>query len=244
MSFDLGFWHEDRSIRTSSALAIYRGLVAGQLELVQPHAAVGRFYEELRERHPGLGDAEVVDDCPWHAAHVATARHVLVSIRWPWVAALRPFLLELAARHGLVTFDPQIPVVIRARAPAQARLSTDQKQVVDDPGALVLAAEFQRLADPDQRGFLILERSPGHYLQTRRRRLGLFTLEFQDGSLERHFEYRRLLPAAEVLLYFQDYACGRFRSSPLVGWRRIDLRSAGNSRRNSNGAGEDAQRSG
>jgi hypothetical protein len=154
-------------------------------------------------------------------------RHVLVSLDGDSGRTLRSWLLALAAEHGLVAYDPRAGVLLAGgtvAAPAQVRMRTETKAVVEDPEPAAVAAELRRLAEGNGRGFVILERGERHYMQTRRARFGLFVLEFHDGGIDRHYEHRRLLPRDEVVLLLQDYAAGAFATSPPVGWRRVDLR--------------------
>ena len=243
MNITLGFWHEDRRSSIATPAAILQGLADGRFDQVRPHPAVERFARALIARC-----CEPAHDCALATGMLAVEtsdRHVLVSLEEQGAETLRAWLLALAAEHGVLAFDPRAGAVQRPGAPATpagVRLRTETKAVVEDPDPAAIAGELARLAEGNGRGFVILERGERHYMQTRRARFGLFVLEFHDGSLERHYEHRRLLPRDEVSLLLQDFAAGCFVSSPLVGWRRIDLRprrSAGGSEKRE----DDAQRS-
>ena len=48
-----------------------------------------------------------VDDCPWSVSLDVYGGAVLMSILWSRVEEVQSFVKELAAKHGLICFDPQ-----------------------------------------------------------------------------------------------------------------------------------------
>ena len=79
---------------------------------VTEHPAVGAFYDELVATHPEIDDIpeERVDDheyCPWSIAMDRSPGHVVMCCVWSRADYVRTFVGELAAKHGLVLYDPQ-----------------------------------------------------------------------------------------------------------------------------------------
>ncbi len=112
MSFDLAVWHPDRPLSASEATERYARLCDGDAHGLVAHPAVPIFYQELVAMHPELDDVpeERLDDheyCPWSVAMDRSPGHVIMSCVWSRADYVRNLVGELAAKHGLVVYDPQ-----------------------------------------------------------------------------------------------------------------------------------------
>jgi hypothetical protein len=70
---------------------------------------VAGFFDALRARYPDIdtaSDAEV-DESPWASGFEVSDDHVLLNIRWKAPDDVIMAIVELAAEHGLVLYDPQ-----------------------------------------------------------------------------------------------------------------------------------------
>jgi hypothetical protein len=79
---------------------------------VAPHPGVAKSHEELTGRHPELEHVpeEHLDDTDfifWSAAYDSSYGHVIMSCDWPQSGDVGQFVQRLAAKHGLVFYDPR-----------------------------------------------------------------------------------------------------------------------------------------
>jgi hypothetical protein len=93
---------------------------------------------------------------------------------------------------------------------------------VEAPPMAVIVAGLQSLRNPDNT-FAILESEPGTYVQVALNRDGSFTLEYQEGTLDQHFEATRPVTLDELIRAFAAYAERRPWKS-LFPWRPLRLR--------------------
>lgn len=130
MSYDLAVWYSDRPIDEDEARTVLARLVAGEAAVTEGEAAVESFYRDLCAAYPEIDDYPPahLDECPWACAHERSPYHVHISMRWGDASDRAAELVpELAARHGLVCYDPQGPAVYvpqgleRAEPPRPAR---------------------------------------------------------------------------------------------------------------------------
>lgn len=85
--------------------AIYDSLHSGVWS--PPDPALQAFLDEVTARYPQL-DAwpdDVLDDCPWDEPFEHADGILQFAIAEVWWDEIRPWLLELAQRHGLTAFD-------------------------------------------------------------------------------------------------------------------------------------------
>jgi hypothetical protein len=108
MSFDLGFWHEDRPLTADEAGERYAELCDGNDRIVTAYPVV-YFIEELAQRYPPIGayEDDDLDDCPWNCAWDVGQGSVVVCIAWSRADELTPILIELAHHHELLCYNPQ-----------------------------------------------------------------------------------------------------------------------------------------
>jgi hypothetical protein len=76
-------------------------------------ARIVAFYEALREVYPDSGPASRREESPWADSPLGVGiDHVTVSLRGGDTGDAIGTILDLAARHDLVVFDPQDETVI------------------------------------------------------------------------------------------------------------------------------------
>jgi hypothetical protein len=94
---------------------------------------------------------------------------------------------------------------------------------IDDPTPEQVERGLRTFVD-DSRDFAILERQPMTYLQTAPNGDGAYLLEYQDGSLDRHYQASRPLRPGDLVAAFNAYlgedAGWRSRHE----WQPLDLR--------------------
>jgi hypothetical protein len=80
-------------------------------------ARIVAFYEALRGVYPDSGPASRREESPWADSPLGVGiDHVTVSLRNGDTGDVIGTILDLAARHDLVVFDPQDETVIRPPA--------------------------------------------------------------------------------------------------------------------------------
>ncbi|SEN92718.1 hypothetical protein [Actinacidiphila rubida] len=225
MSFDLGVWSEEVRPSCAAARETYLRLCAADATAVRPSAHVAAFRTALETAAsepvpvaPPEGDAAGAGPAsPGDRPQVSgDAGHVLVSMPWPGAADLAPRVVALAARHGLVCFDPQKDVVHvppALRAPHALELRSCGGPTVADPDPETVERAIRGLSAGSW--FVILEDVPGRYLQVgvgadAGRSEGGYAAEFRDGSPESHVRCV-LRDRAQVVSLF-----ARFRQDPAV----------------------------
>ena len=71
-------------------------------------------------------------------------------------------------------------------------------------------------------GFAILSRGDQTYIQCATTSWGQFVLEYQEGSLDQHFQATDPVELDDVLVAFRAYALGRAWKDRFT-WRKLDL---------------------
>jgi hypothetical protein len=113
MSYDLAIWFPNQILSDEQAYQQYRKLCDEDISGLTSHPSIGRFYLELYKIHPEVDD--VPDDkigdfdfCPWSVEHDLSDRHLMLSCAWSHAKYVHDLILELAKKHGLAVFDPQL----------------------------------------------------------------------------------------------------------------------------------------
>ena len=127
MSYDLAVWYPSRAFSAEEAGEIYGRLCDGQTDVLEPDPAVTAFYTELTSLHPEIDDipAERVDDhdlCPWSVAFDRSDAFVIMCAVWSSTELVNQVVSRLAAKHGLLVYNPQDGTVV---LPASMRTSSD-----------------------------------------------------------------------------------------------------------------------
>lgn len=189
MSFDLGFWWEKQEISPSEAARKYSAMCEGSAGFVDAHPALATFYEELVSAFPDLTE-ENMEVSPWAASLHCTDECVIVSMSYPRQSEVSGFLLGLAKRHGILTYDPQSDSVHFPGAEDGVALELASGSVYRNPGRDAVVEALQSLSSEDW--YVILETAPGWFIQvgfgsTAQVSEGFYALEFREGIKDRHF---------------------------------------------------------
>jgi len=114
MSYDLAVWHSETALSANEALKPYRKLCKSEWVPTGQQPSVAPFYAELCDRYPEI-DAlteEELDSCPWSCAHDKSGLHVITCMNsGNELEGAAKFVIDLAAKHQLICFDPQGPNV-------------------------------------------------------------------------------------------------------------------------------------
>jgi hypothetical protein len=226
MSYDLYLWHSPRPVTVQQAMTIMVRLAEGRDDVVVPDDAVLAFHQDLIELFPPLdaiGDEEI-DDSPWNASPDATASRAILCFGYSQVPQFAPAVVELAAKHGLVCFDPQSRAIHHqpvTRAAGSLLLESGDGSVVVDPGAEELRSQLEYLSETNFCVFL--EREEGWFVQVGIGESaggvpdGKFALEYREGVDEPL--YRVLVDGFDdVVGLFEDFAAGRDSFKAAFAW--------------------------
>jgi hypothetical protein len=125
MSCDYSVWHTGSRLSAAEASDLHARLCQGDISGVAPHPGIDAFYRELTARHPEIDDVpddqvDNTDLCPWSVAFDRSAGHIVMCCVWPKADYVGELVSRLAAKHGLVFYDPQSEKVVH---PGEARAS-------------------------------------------------------------------------------------------------------------------------
>jgi hypothetical protein len=226
MSYDLAVWHASRPITTQEAGDIFRRLGEEELSAVGPHPGVNAFLAALTAQYPQIDDWDDndIDNCPWSVAFDQSDRYVVMCISFSRVAEMMPLIEGLAAKHDLVCFNPQWPCVVyppRIAAMPHLRLSLENSTLIDKPTPDQIADALSTLSS-DGNSFAILERTNTSYFQTALQSTGEYIIEYQDGSLDKHYQ-STAKDAQHLIAMFQAYGAGDDLWKREGDWRKIEL---------------------
>ncbi|MCA9193049.1 MAG: hypothetical protein KDB03_14845 [Planctomycetales bacterium] len=226
MSYDIGVWHASRPITTQEAVDIFSRLGEANLRDAEPHPGVEAFLKELTLRYPQIDDwaEKDIDACPWSVAFDYSDCHVLMCLSYSRVNEVVPFVKELAAKHDLVCFNPQWPCVEyppRIGEMPHLRLFLENWTVIDNPTPQQISVALSSL-NSDGNSFAILERTNSAYMQTGLQSSGEYVIEYQDGSLDMHYQAIDF-DIQHVTSIFQAYGAGNEAWKHQADWKRIEL---------------------
>lgn len=113
MSYDLAIWFPNEVLSDEQALEKYLKLCNEDTSGLIPHPAIGNFYLELYRIHPEVDDVPEekqgdFDFSPWSVEHDLSDRHLILCCVWSHAEYVHDLVLNLAQKHGLAMFDPQL----------------------------------------------------------------------------------------------------------------------------------------
>jgi hypothetical protein len=113
VSYDLAVWFPDRILSNEQALEQYRKLCDENIDGLISHPSISNFYWELYKLHPEIDDVPEdklgdFDFSPWSVAHDLSDRQLMLSCVWSHADYVHDLVLNLAQKHGLAVFDPQL----------------------------------------------------------------------------------------------------------------------------------------
>jgi hypothetical protein len=110
MSYDLAVWKGPRPASDHEALVEYQRRYEESAEQpVPPSDEIAGFVGELLARFPEISEP-VGEDSPWASAPLlgeASGDFICFPMTYSGAESAVPFCAEVAARRGLVCFDPQ-----------------------------------------------------------------------------------------------------------------------------------------
>ena len=112
MSADLAVWHADTELSVDEAQDLYQRLCKGKLVPSEHHASIDAFYGDLCKRYPEIDtiSEDEASESPWSCAHDRSGSHVIMCMTFgDHLEEAAQFVIDLAATHGLVCYDPQEP---------------------------------------------------------------------------------------------------------------------------------------
>ena len=207
MSFDLAVWYETAPITVDVADAWLAALYESEVpEGITPRPEIAAFVEDLRAAAPALEPTVGAD-------------FVLMSFT---ADELRQTVHELAARHGLVCYDPQTERVAQPPPVIEGDelvLTAPDGSLYVDPDPELVAGTVQNL---DAHSFFaILERAGSHYVQVAYDADG-HHLERREGSADRHF-HTTIPRLADAVPAFAAFAAGEQGWEKRYTWTRLEL---------------------
>ncbi|QDT35930.1 hypothetical protein [Stratiformator vulcanicus] len=226
MNYDVSLWYSDRLLTAAEAEDVFGRLIEGDPTAAPGFPGVAAFFRELTSRYPPLEDcpAEAIGDYPWAAGPTANARLVSVSIRFAHLEEIYPALIELAAKHDLVMFDPQIPDVIDpprlAAMPRSRLIINDERAISNATDEQIAEALGSMKNDPDS--FVIYELRDGTYFQAAIVKSNQYVVEYQVDNLDNHFQ-AFTTDLATLTTAFQEYARDDPAWRERYDWQKLEL---------------------
>jgi hypothetical protein len=212
VGFELYVWHESQPIGPVDATQSLDRWAVREPDVFPDHPALPVFRDALRSRFPDLQtDIE--------------AGVVAIEIPWLSAAEISDAVLDLAAEHGLVCYDPALQVV-NPNAPGYVprfTLLSQRYPEIPDPDARRLEAAVRRLGENNS--FTVLDRCDGAFVQVgygpaAGAPAGAYVLEFSDGN--RHVGSRTPDADAAVRL-LQEFLAGEDGFQHRHDWRRLEI---------------------
>jgi len=117
MSCDFAVWYPSHRLTNEQAGELYHQLCDGITKGVVAHPAVDAFYNEITAKHPEIDDItdeEIgeFDLCPWSVAFDRSQGHLIMCCVWSKADYVGRLVKEMARKHGLAVFDPQMEEII------------------------------------------------------------------------------------------------------------------------------------
>jgi predicted dehydrogenase len=152
-------------------------------EVNQPAAQkIQAFVDEL---NAAWGFARDDDDCILTAESDADARGTVVCTSWHSVEHNRRIMFGLTRDHGLLLFDPQQSRLYDPRGHIDVDVELGDGTRIPYVSPALLASLLER---PDAKWpWLIIERAPEEYIQSRFDAGEPVVVEYRDGGPDRHF---------------------------------------------------------
>jgi hypothetical protein len=222
VSYDLGIWYQEAPATLDDAARRYDALLdSADYAQVPANRAVAAFVTELLAGYPWSpeqhAEAPSIGD-DW----------VIVTLPYPVAREVTTTIVRLAARHGLVCYDPQTRMVAaggEASTPQLLLTLADGRRILD-PDAERLRRELSRLGTDCWYACLTRTRDDWFvqvgYGPKAGTREGLLNLERQEGGLDRHYQ-TSLSDLSSAIVAFQAFAAGEQDWVRHFTWRQLQL---------------------
>ncbi|WP_454194631.1 hypothetical protein [Nocardia sp. Marseille-Q1738] len=180
---------------------------------------VAQIAAELNRRNAELPEEDsFLSTVPVGGA--ATGAALYVSCPYDAIGFVRHLLFELATPLNYAVYDPQLAWLID---PAGHIAATVTHGGAGEFPYLTKALAEQwvpELSPPNP--YLVVERGEQFYIQTYRENTGVYTLEYRDGSPDKHFGTTVADPAT-VAAVIWDWANDNRARFPSLPWSRVEL---------------------
>ncbi|WP_216916090.1 hypothetical protein [Nocardia noduli] len=190
-------------------LAGQQGLA--ETEVVAELAAVlNRRNGELPEADTFLGTESV--------GGAATGAVLQVSCPYDAIGFVRNLLFEIATPREYAVYDPQLAWLLDPAGRVDITVTHGGAGEFPYVTKALLDLWIPALVDPNP--YLIAERADQVYIQTYRDPVGVYTIEYRDGSPDRHFGTTSENPS-EVVALIWAWAVGETLAD--TDWKRVEF---------------------
>ncbi|WP_327111646.1 hypothetical protein OHB12_26375 [Nocardia sp. NBC_01730] len=186
---------------------------------VPESGVVAQIAAELNRRDAELPDEDsFLSTVPVGGAPTGTVLHV--PCPYDAIGFVRHLLFELATPHGYAVYDPQLAWLMDPAGHVPATVTHGGAGEFPYLTKALVDQWVSELELPNP--YLVVERGEQFYIQTYRERSGAYTLEYRDGSPDRHFGTTVPDPTTVASLIWgwanDDRTC--LQTLP---WSRLDL---------------------
>ncbi len=182
----------------------------------EPVAAVAA---ELNRRNDALPEQDAfLADAP--VGGMDTGAVLRVSSDYDAIGHLRALLFELATPRGYAVYDPQLAWLIDPAGHIPLAVTHGGAGEFPYLTRALLDLWIPALDAPNP--YLIAEREPHHYVQTYRDDAGRYTVEYRDGSPDRHFG-THTADAKLVAELIWDWATGDRARFDAQDWKPVEF---------------------
>ncbi|WP_271190528.1 hypothetical protein, partial [Dactylosporangium matsuzakiense] len=204
----------------------------GETGVFAAHEAVGSFYAALIDRFPPLetfNDDDIDRLGVWSVTPERSEAIVVASCVWSRADEVGAAVMALVAAHGLVCYEPGYHIVnpnaLGYLAPFT--LTSERFPAVPEPDDRRLEWMMSKVGRDN--GYAILKRADGWFVQVGYGMFagvanGTYALEYQEGSLDRHFRCETPDRTAAVRL-LQEFRVGDDAWKQRHLWRPVHLDS-------------------
>lgn len=215
MSFDLGFWWEERPLSSTDAARKYEALIEGRTGIVTGHSKLESLYDTIVSRFPDLTE-ENLDSSPWSVPLHKTRECIIVTMSYSRQSEVSDILLQMSESFGITCYDPQTGKVYFPEGESTATLELASGLVIRGPSQDDVIAALSEISSEDW--YVVLERRPGWFIQVGFGEVagvsdGSHALEVREGSEENHFR-AVIEERSRVIDIFCRYLSGN------AGWMR------------------------
>lgn len=179
MSCDFAVWHRSTVLTPKLAKQFHEDLCDCVVRDVEPSVAVERFYNELTAIHPEIDDLPEdrigdIEYCPWSIAFDRSEGHILISCVWPKAEYVARLLHDLAGKHALSVYDPQIARIVQPRPDGEPSdmvnlggwsLVRESHSTLFWPSRKEIATTIRSMSASSSPWFSILQSANGSYAQ-------------------------------------------------------------------------------
>lgn len=180
---------------------------------------VAELAAELNERDAALPEPDgFLAESPVGGAETGAALYV--SSPYDAIGHLRGLLFDLATPRAYAVYDPQLAWLLDPAGHIPVTVTHGGAGEFPYLTETLIHQWIPDLSDPNP--YLIVEREPQVYIQTFRDAEGDYTLEYRDGSPDRHFG-TRLGDADRVAALIWDWTSGDRTRLTALDWEPIRL---------------------